>query len=339
MNPALPICSDCGAAISHAELGSRCPACLLRLALTSDPGDPGLAHGRSPSTPAPGSHPDLAPGERIGDFVIVRELARGGMGIVYLARHRNLNRLVALKRMISPRLAGPELLWRFRVETEAIARLDHPNIVPLYETGDYEGLPYFTTRFGATLSPNDQWLATGSDDARARVWNVASGQLLTDGFRHNARVQDVSFDPAGTRIVTASADGTARIWDLRNPGAPPVTIHHSTAVLRASFGPRGHWILTVSQANQARLWDARMGLPVSEPFSHRGAVTNAQFARDGRRVLTASEDGSARVWNVPVYRPSDAAWLPDLAEAIGRMRLNAPGDFRVTDASRWPVNR
>ena len=81
--------------------------------------------------------------ERTG-YEILDELARGGMGIIYRARQRGLNRVVALKMILQGRFAGPEILKRFDIEARAAARLQHPNIVAIHDIGFVEGLPYFT---------------------------------------------------------------------------------------------------------------------------------------------------------------------------------------------------
>ncbi|HYG76825.1 MAG TPA: serine/threonine-protein kinase [Planctomycetota bacterium] len=83
---------------------------------------------------------------RVGEYDLIREIARGGMGVVYEARHTQLQRTVAMKMILSGQFAGSNQLIRFRTEAEAAANLDHPHIVPIYEIGSYEGKPFFTMK-------------------------------------------------------------------------------------------------------------------------------------------------------------------------------------------------
>ena len=79
-----------------------------------------------------------------GDYELLQELGRGGMGVVFKAIHTRLARVVALKMVVAGHLAGPEELERFRLEAQAAAGLSHPGIVPLFEAGECRGLPYFS---------------------------------------------------------------------------------------------------------------------------------------------------------------------------------------------------
>ncbi|MFM9962660.1 MAG: protein kinase domain-containing protein [Planctomycetaceae bacterium] len=87
---------------------------------------------------------DSPVGRQFGNYELLEVIAQGGMGIVYRAWQRTLNRLVALKMMLESTNADPEACRRFRLEAESAAKLDHPGIVPIYEVGEHEGRHFFS---------------------------------------------------------------------------------------------------------------------------------------------------------------------------------------------------
>jgi len=104
--------------------------------------------------PAERASTDLRPDRRFGEYEILEELGRGGMGVVLRARSLASGRIVALKRLLHGPESKPEDLDRFQVETIAASRLAHPHIVPVFQAGECDGQPFFTMQYieGTTLA-------------------------------------------------------------------------------------------------------------------------------------------------------------------------------------------
>ncbi len=128
---------------------------------------------------------------RVDGYELLGELGRGGMGVVYKAREISLNRVVALKMILSGDHAEPHLLARFRSEAEAVARLQHPNIVQIYHVGDAQGLPYFSLEFVDGGSLEDQIAAKPQPPRRAAEMVEALARAVAYAHEHGVIHRDL----------------------------------------------------------------------------------------------------------------------------------------------------
>ncbi len=145
----------------------------------------------------------------VAGYEILEELGRGAVGVVYRARHRVLNRLVALKMILAGPHLSPEARRRLRVEAQAIARLRHPNIVQIHEVGEQAGCPYLALELveGENLAG---WVAGVARPAAEAARTVATLAGAVD-YAHRQGVIHRDLKPAN---VLMAADGTAKITDF-----------------------------------------------------------------------------------------------------------------------------
>src|SRR5438094_242414 len=138
-------CRKCEAAIPPDSPQQSCGACLLETGL--GPVEPAREVNVDPSTPLRTSLASSPMLMDFGDYELLEQIGRGGQGVVFRARQKSLNRIVALKVIGLGHWATEAHLKRFRLEAEAAARLEHPGIVPIYEVGERDGSCYFSMKF------------------------------------------------------------------------------------------------------------------------------------------------------------------------------------------------
>jgi serine/threonine protein kinase len=140
-------CPHCGKPLPPGAPGGLCPQCMLKAGVATPTGEAG-PHGTRLVNSARGPVPSVEEIARhFPELEILRRLGQGGMGVVYQARQPKLDRLVALKILAPEKEAEPKFAERFAREAQALARLNHPNIVTVHDFGEREGLYYLLMEF------------------------------------------------------------------------------------------------------------------------------------------------------------------------------------------------
>jgi WD40 repeat protein/serine/threonine protein kinase len=275
-----------------------------------------------------------APPEQIGDFHILREIGRGGMGIVYEAEQVSLGRHVALKVLPGHARHDPRQLQRFEREARAAAKLHHTNIVPVFGVGEQDGLHYYVMQFIQGLGL-DQVL---TEVRRLRQAGVApSGQQPLDG----KEAQVVSAVAVAQSLLTGQFVGDPTTGGGRQHrdgspdrggDAPPVPASASSVHLPGQAEGS-----SLSETGRS-YWNsvARIGIQVAEALDY--ANGQGILHRDVKPAnLLLDTRGTVWVTDFGLAKPADGEDLTHTGDVVGTMRYLAPERFQGKADARSDV--
>ena len=297
--------------------------------------------------------PDQSEPTRIryfGDYEIIREIARGGMGVVFQARQVSLNRPVALKMILAGQLADETDVKRFYTEAEAAANLDHPGIVPIFEVGQHEGQHYFSMGFveGQSLS---QRLADGPLPAREAAELIRRGQrghrVCPPARRDSPRPEAGQYparperQPAGHRLRPGQEGAGRQRADRLGPDHGDAQLHAAGAGRRqagrgrpggrrvCAWGRRSTpWSPAGRRSRRPRRWTPCIQVISDEPVPPRRL--NASIPRDLETIcLKCLEKEPAKRY------ASAAALAEDLRRYLAGEPILARPVTRVERAVKW----
>jgi serine/threonine protein kinase len=274
---------------------------------------------------------------QLGDYRILREVGRGGMGVVYEAQQLSLGRHVAIKVLPPHALLDPRQLGRFQREARSAAKLHHTNIVPVFGVGEQDGLHYYVMQFIAGLGldvvvdelrhlrqsggkqPPTQADAPGRPTDRSRNASavaVARG-LLSGGFRQPEQAGDLTTGP-GEASPVVSAQGDLAV-------SAPVGAADTSAIIHLPGQSGGS---TLSETG-SQYWQsvARIGMQVADALAH--AASQGVLHRDIKPSnLLLDDTGNVWVTDFGLAKAaSDGDNLTHTGDIVGTLRYMAPERF------------
>jgi WD40 repeat protein len=154
------------------------------------------------------------------------------------------------------------------------------------------------TLYGLAYSPNGSLLASAHNGGGVRLWDRASGRMVTNIIAHPPFAFDVEFSRDGRFLASSGADGIGKIWEV-TPGGLKL-LHRLPGHLgwvSLSFSPDGRRVVSGGTSDTTlKLWDTKTGFEVGALYGHRGRFA---FSRDGNAIYYADESGAVRVWRAP----------------------------------------
>ena len=323
------ICPQCGATLPGHAAAWLCPKCLLGQAATPLPPEASLKPQTSTLNEPTVLH-------YFGDYELLREIARGGMGVVYKARQISLNRIVAVKMLLFGKLAGDDFIKRFRAEAEAAASLQHPNIVAIHEVGEHEAQQYFSMDYVEGSDLAELVRENPLSAKRAATYLKAIAEAIH--YAHQRGILHRDLKPSNVLIDASDQPRVTDFGLAKRLALDPQlsTINPQLTVTGQILGTPGY--MSPEQAGGRR---SVLG-PTSDVYS-LGALlyflvtARAPFAADSLeetlRQVHESEPVSPRLLNVNVPRDLETICLKCLNKEPHRRYTTAQA--LAEDLGRW----
>ncbi|MEW6494128.1 MAG: tetratricopeptide repeat protein, partial [Cyanobacteriota bacterium] len=196
--------------------------------------------------------------------------------------------------------AGIPLKWAGEAKVDNSTRVQVANVLRqavygVRERNRLEG--HDSTVRSVSFSPDGKTLASGSNDNTIKIWNLATGKLISTLTRHELSVNSVSFSPDGKTLASGSNDNTIKIWNLAT-GNPITTLtRHELSVRSVSFSPDGKTLASGSNDNTIKVRNLATGKAITLT-DHYLSVNSVSFSPDGKTLASGSNDNTIKIWNL-----------------------------------------
>ena len=263
----------------------------------------------------------VAPHERLGDYRILREVGRGGMGVVYEAEQESLGRRVALKVLAGPRRLDPMLLIRFHREAKAAGRLHHTNIVPVFGVGEHEGVHYYVMQFIQGLGLDEvleevKRLRGARPEAEADARSASRGVPTAAGVARS--LFSGQFPPTGSPEASSDSDALS---------APPEPRRDGAASRSVTLPGPSELSAATDSAWQYALSVARIGAQVAEALEYaHGQGTLHRDVKPSNLLL--DPHGTVWVTDFGLAKVAADSDLTHTGDIVGTIRYMAPERFQ-----------
>ena len=276
------------------------------------------ATGSLGGTSSPGH---VTPHERLGDYRILREVGRGGMGVVYEAEQESLGRRVALKVLAGPRRLDPMLLVRFHREAKAAGRLHHTNIVPVFGVGEHEGVHYYVMQFIRGLGLDEvleevKRLRGVGAEAEADARSTSRGVPTAAGVARS--LVSGRFPPTGLPEPSSDSDAYP---------PPPVTLRDGAESPSVRLPGPSELSAATDSARQYALSVARIGAQVAEAleYAHGQGILHRDVKPSN---LLLDPHGTVWVTDFGLAKVAADGDLTHTGDIVGTIRYMAPERFQ-----------
>jgi len=166
------------------------------------------------------------------------------------------------------------------------------------------------------FSPDGKYLATGAEDRKVRIWDIAKKRIVNVFDGHQQEIYSLAFSKDGRLIVSGSGDRTARIWDMNDGSCTVLTINDSDSlntdagVTSVAISPNGRLVAAGSLDTVVRIWDVSTGALIQKLRGHQDSVYSVVFTPDGRSLVSGSLDKTLKCWDVSSLTTAFSAKSP-----------------------------
>jgi WD40 repeat protein len=180
------------------------------------------------------------------------------------------------------------------------------------------------------FSPDGKILAAGTGDSTIKLWDAATGRLLSTLEGHTQSVESITFSSDGHLLASGSYDKTVKLWDVAT-GSPIKTFNRQTgAILSVAFSPDGRYLASGSEDHTAVLFEVRTGAVTLIIDRHLDAVTSVAFSPDSQKLATGSRDKTVRLWDVPYGDKLGYVVFASHEDMVDTIAFSPDGKFLAT---------